>query len=424
LGAPATLDHLAERQRQSKFSQIDAAMAPPAPPEGAGSSPAATHAALELDLCADVAEWCPLPGRRRLLAAGTYQLDEATQRRAGRLHLFRLRGDLDAERPALALAPAAAPLDLPGVFDLRWRPAEAGAARGAQLAAALADGGVRLLEARGGGDETLEIGELAAEGAAPGAPMALSLDYDAAGGALAASFSDGGLRLLRAGPAALEATAAWRAHDLEAWVAAYDRHDGNVIYSGGDDGALKCWDARAGGRAPAWVDRRAHGAGVCCVAGAPLRPHLLASGSYDDAARLWDARRPGRPLLAAAAPAGGGVWRLKWHPTDPALLLAACMQGGFALLRADVGGDEGSAGGAGAEGGGAGCAIAATLEVAERYVHQQTLAYGAGWCAEVGARGASVAATASFYDRLLHVWTPATRAAGGGGGGGGGGAAG
>jgi diphthamide biosynthesis protein 7 len=400
-------------------------MMAPAPPEGAGAASAATHAALELDLCADVAEWCPLPGRHRLLAAGTYQLDEATQRRAGRLHLFRLRGDLDAERPALALAPAAAPLDLPGIFDLRWRPAEAGAAGGAQLAAALADGGVRLLEVRGGNadDAPLEIEELADEGAAPGAPMALSLEYDAAGGALAASFSDGGLRLLRTGAATLETTAAWRAHDLEAWVAAYDRHDSNVIYSGGDDGALKCWDARAGGRAPAWVDRRAHGAGVCCVAGAPLRPHLLASGSYDDAARLWDARRPGRPLLAAAAPAGGGVWRLKWHPTDPALLLAACMHGGFALLRADVGAvfDSGGAEGASTEGGGTDNSGAATLEVVERYAHQRTLAYGAGWCAEVGARGASVAATASFYDRLLHVWTPATRAAGGGGGGGGGG---
>eukprot|EP00967_Tisochrysis_lutea_P040638 scaffold48860_cov22-Tisochrysis_lutea.AAC.4 len=33
---------------------------------------------------------------------------------------------------------------------------------------------------------------------------------------------------------------------------------------------------------------------------------------------------------------GGGNWRLRWHPEQPALLLAACMYNGCAVLRASA----------------------------------------------------------------------------------------
>ena len=191
-------------------------------------------------------------------------------------------------------------------------------------------------------------------------------------------------------PAALAPLAEWQAHSLEAWTAAFDHFNPQVLYSGGDDSAFKGWDLREPGRA-AWADAKAHGAGVCCVASSPHREHLLCTGSYDEVARVWDARSPARPLLRAQVGAGGGVWRLRWHPADPALLLGACMHAGFAVLRVADG-----CGGA--------------IEVAERYPHQRSLAYGAGWCCEVGGGGTIVAATCSFYDRLLHVWSPATRA--------------
>jgi diphthamide biosynthesis protein 7 len=159
-----------------------------------------THQELTLELTADVAEWCPLPSHRRLLAAGTYQLDEATQQRHGRLHLYQLRGDLEAAVPAVAplhLHPCGT-LDLPGIFDLRWRPGGDAPA----LAAALADGSVRLLEMEvGGGTQegyvAAEVSEVARSPARDGS-MALSLDFSPAGGggggSVISSFSCGTLR--------------------------------------------------------------------------------------------------------------------------------------------------------------------------------------------------------------------------------------
>ncbi len=41
----------------------------------------------------------------------------------------------------------------------------------------------------------------------------------------------------------------------------------------------------------------------------------------------WDVRSRKRPVSEFKA--GGGVWRIRQHPTDPSLLALACMDGGF-----------------------------------------------------------------------------------------------
>jgi WD40 repeat protein len=88
-----------------------------------------------------------------------------------------------------------------------------------------------------------------------------------------------------------------------------------VIYSGADDASFKGWDVRAPARAPAFVNRRAHGAGVCIVSGHPVQQHLLVTGSYDDHIRLWDSRVLQRPLMTHEVSSRGsaaGLWPCSW----------------------------------------------------------------------------------------------------------------
>ena len=181
--------------------------------------PAHCHDRYTLPLPADVAEWCPHPAALSALAVGTYQLDEVSQQRVGRLHMYRLDRSEAAAAGAGEGAGRASPppppplrlaqlftLDLPGIFDLRWHPASAMP----QLAAALADGSVRLLDfgaelAPGGSGAAgasprvaqLQGGEEAAQG------MAVSLDYSRCpscpGEQLAVSFSSGELQLFQVG---------------------------------------------------------------------------------------------------------------------------------------------------------------------------------------------------------------------------------
>lgn len=117
--------------------------------------------------------------------------------------------------------------------------------------------------------------------------------------------------------------------------------------------------------------------------------------------RVWDTRQLNRPVLTGEVGTGGGVWRLKWHPNYNNKVLAACMHNGFTILSINSDGLESSSTmkQQQQEGG------SAVISVIERYPYQQTLGYGASWCA---AEDRNLVATASFYDRLLHLWSPAS----------------
>lgn len=128
--------------------------------------PASTHFTKTLDLNADSTEFCPADGLHDVLAVGTYQLQEDIQERIGKLYLYSVQwsagpsgstqegqgGDAESKsevpstsnhpQPTLNLSHTT---DVPGIFDLKWRPrgVSIGSTR-AMLGAALADGSLRL----------------------------------------------------------------------------------------------------------------------------------------------------------------------------------------------------------------------------------------------------------------------------------------
>ena len=351
-------------------------------------------ASLDTELTADVVAFCPYEGRRHLLVCGCYQLVKGSEpaRRVGRLQLFDT-----AQRKLDELHR----VDGPGHLDCAWAPP----ATGAQLlATASAEGAAHFYRLGEGGDELAADGAVACPDAGD---ACISIDWCHADGApprLALSSTAGRLFVLDAGAGGgARCVHAWHAHDDNGWSVAFDRAEPHSLYSGGDDLVLKRWDLRTasaseegdddGGDscvAVAASNRRSHGAGVCCISPHPLLPHVVATGSYDEKVRLWDTRNLRQPTAECGC--GGGVWRLKWHPTDSSLALAACMHAGFKVLRLAAPSDAEPE--------------PAMSEVAAYCEHGmgQALAYGADWAHDGAHADALRAGTCSFYDHALHLW--------------------
>ncbi|XP_068166266.1 diphthine methyltransferase isoform X2 [Antennarius striatus] len=314
----------------------------------------------DTQLHADAVEWCPVSANHDLLACGTYQLqagdEHAASSRTGRLYLFEFRRGTQVT-PLRELQR----LETAAILDLKW--CHVPLAGRAVLGVAAATGELQLYalsdrQVGGRSLQTLSSMQVGAE------RLALSLDWSTgrldSDVRVVCSDSAGGVSVLALADPALLTLSQWTAHDYEAWISAFSYWDTQLVYSGGDDCKLKGWDLRAGPSRPTFTSKR-HSMGVCSVHSSPHREHILATGSYDEQVLLWDGRNMQRPL--SESPVGGGVWRLKWHPTEQHLLLAACMHNDFHILHCQQALD----------GGGGACPVVAS------YVLHNSLAYGADW---------------------------------------------
>jgi len=223
--------------------------------------------------------------------------------------------------------------------------------------------------------------------------LCLSLDWNnrlsgGSLGSLVVSQSDGSLSLLRPQDGIMTVTENWHAHDHEPWTSAWNYWDTNVLFSGGDDLKMKGWDVRRGFDSPIFENRRFE-SGVTAIQTHHHIEHLIAVGSYDEKVRLFDTRVPFRPLQEVHV--GGGVWRVKWHPSEDRLndLLVACMHNGFKVIQFDPGFPD---------------VASEKFEVLRRFDRHGSLAYGADWSFASGGDNSSLIASCSFYDHSLHLW--------------------
>jgi diphthamide biosynthesis protein 7 len=119
--------------------------------------------------------------------------------------------------------------------------------------------------------------------------------------------------------------------------------------------------------------------------------------SYDATLRLFDRRNIKQPLVEHDA--GGGIWRVRWHPTDPDKLLLACMHDGFKVITAEDGFSR--------------CVTTTRFDEHGK----DALAYGVDWCGLSGRPGRGraselgqaeeIVASCSFYDHQLRTWLTA-----------------
>lgn len=396
-------------------------------------------------------ERCTATNHGDAVIVGTYELDEASSTRSGNLQLFRIsdhmQGDEHAdthlaqgsEEPAVGCVSNCNVLEMPygGVLDAKWDPSGALSTGEAILACATANGSLvlvkltpdwRQIEADGTNVQPHPLQIVSATEPAghlflavdwnnrptccledPGSQSPPTSSAEASGALLGVSEAQGCLSIWRSSRDGdgLFLEHRWEAHTLcgvpsECWSIAFNPWDPCQLFSGADDQCLKGWDLRcidsssdstSSSMAAISVDKTSHEAGVTAISFSPWDENMLVTGSYDGFLRFWDLRKLGQGRNAkpvSTTDIGGGIWRIKWHPTCPVMAVAGMHSGAHIVPSTST-----------------------TKFFHLRYEGHESMVYGIDWCRDFTSNAGQkeeqqswgTLMSCSFYDHSVHYWS-------------------
>jgi len=160
---------------------------------------------------------------------------------------------------------------------------------------------------------------------------------------------------------------------------------------------MKVWDIRQTQRPVHKVGDTEFEAGVTAISSHPSLDNIFAVGSYDEHVRLYDHRKMNEPLCKVSV--GGGVWRIKWHPStwsgersSRGKLLVAAMHGGCRVVNFPSLNDNLTE-----------YYTTEEAEILSEFTAHESMAYGADWIS-FGSSELEASASCSFYDRKAFIW--------------------
>ncbi|ORX56608.1 WD40 repeat-like protein [Piromyces finnis] len=371
--------------------------------------------------CTDVVEFCPYEGHEDLFVIGTYEVlesggnviseavdtldndsnedddsidigdiddddDDNSIKRTGRLLFQSLEAVRDDKGKKKIKVHNITSLSTPAIFDLKWSHKKINDYGYLGMADAIGNVTVYKLVSNG---KSYDFEKVANTDNTTN-ELCCSLDWSnriSNTNNIVVSRSNGYISLYNFNNSEISQLEHWKGHDFEAWCAAFDQWNTNVIYSGADDCLFKGWDTRIGTSTPTFVNKK-HEAGVCTIQVNPHNENIMATGSYDSYLNIWDKRNMVKPLIHHCTE--GGVWKVKWHPKleKKSYIASACMYNGFHIYDINLksAGDE------------------AITEICH-YDKHESIAYGIDWCQYTNdVCSNQIMGTCSFYDHLFHIW--------------------